>query len=158
MPVTLQADCAYDHCSQKGLGGTISCSSLFLGDPATLTCGDFSGCFTGSPLGDTCATNIPQEYHLDEKHFRLSRAIGYNSLNYDGYPNLSAFKFIFSPTDPSSGYPDKEYLFGSINAGDAIDDISFTQEVIGIYLIPNLSPDFEGICFLLEDGSIVRIG
>ena len=38
------------------------------------------------------------------------------------------------------------------------DDISFSQEVVGIYLLPNVTPDFEGLFFLLEDGSILRIG
>ena len=30
--------------------------------------------------------------------------------------------------------------------------------MIGIYFVPNVSPDFEGISFLLEDGTFERIG
>ena len=61
---------------------------------------------------------------------------------------------IFSAIDPTSGYPDKEYLFGSMIGSISDDDISFAQEVIGIYILTNKSPDFEGIFFLLEDQSI----
>ena len=30
--------------------------------------------------------------------------------------------------------------------------------MIGIYFVPNVGPDYEGISFLLEDGTFVRIG
>ena len=36
--------------------------------------------------------------------------------------------------------------------------IHITQEIIGVYFIPNYSPDYEGISFYLEDGSFARIG
>ena len=36
--------------------------------------------------------------------------------------------------------------------------VDLEQEVIGIYFIPNGTPDFEGISFLLEDGTYKRIG
>ena len=32
------------------------------------------------------------------------------------------------------------------------------QEIIGAYLIPNDSPDFEGLSLLLEDSSYLRVG
>ena len=73
--------------------------------------------------------------------------------------NWSGFKFIFAPTDPSSGNANKEYLFGSTVGSVSMDDISFGQEVVGIYLLPNGSPDFEGLFFLLQDKTtILRIG
>lgn len=36
--------------------------------------------------------------------------------------------------------------------------VYFSNEVTGIYFIPNFSPDYEGIVFELEDGSYERIG
>lgn len=38
------------------------------------------------------------------------------------------------------------------------DTVSINQEVIGVYVIPSKAPDYEGVSFLLEDNSIVRIG
>ena len=34
----------------------------------------------------------------------------------------------------------------------------FTSEVIGLYFVPNYSPDIEGIFFLTADGGVSRIG
>ena len=54
--------------------------------------------------------------------------------------------------------PDEVYTWGVYYDEDSRDVVYFTQEVIGIYFIPDDDPDFEGISFLLEDGSIKRIG
>lgn len=63
---------------------------------------------------------------------------------------------IFS--DTISGLPDKVISFGPFDNEYSRNTVDFNQEVIGIYFIPNLTPDFEGISFLLEDGSYLRIG
>ena len=105
-----------------------------LGDPTTTTCGDFSGCYTGSPLGNSCLTNVALEQYSNEKHYWLSRAYGYNRLNGSGC-NFSGFKVIFSPTDLTSGNPDKEYLLGSTAGSVVTDDISFDKEVVGFYIL-----------------------
>ena len=38
------------------------------------------------------------------------------------------------------------------------ESITLTQEILGVYLIPNVSPDYEGIYFYLEDGTFQRVG
>ena len=53
---------------------------------------------------------------------------------------------------------DEVYTWGIYKDEESRDVVYFTQEVIGIYFIPDNDPDFEGISFLLEDGSIERIG
>ena len=68
---------------------------------------------------------------------------------------------IFSPTDSSSGLADKVYSYGRLDGEDLSirETIAVTQEIVGVYFIPNLpSSDYEGICFLMEDGSIERVG
>ena len=59
----------------------------------------------------------------------------------------------FSPVDPASALPDKVYSFGTLEYEDVAlrEDISITQEIIGVYLLPNATPDFEGVFFLFED-------
>ena len=57
-----------------------------------------------------------------------------------------------------SGLPDQIYTFGYYDNEVSRQTINFTQEVKGIYLLPNFSPDFEGIIFYLEDGTYERIG
>ena len=122
------------------------------------TCADFNGCYTGSPLGDTCASNVPLAQNCDEKRYRLSKAIGYNAVNGYGYANLSTFKIVFSAIDVGAGLPDKEYLFGSTIGSTLEQEVTFTNEVIGLYFLNNNSPDIEGIFFLTEDGGVSRIG
>ena len=68
--------------------------------------------------------------------------------------------FIFSPLDSASGLPDKILTFGTLD-GEVLskrESIIITQEILGVYFIPNSSPDYEGISFYLEDGSFVRAG
>ena len=50
------------------------------------------------------------------------------------------------------------YLFGSESGSLEEQDFTFDSEVIGIYMIYNLSPDIEGIFFLTENGGEYRIG
>ena len=72
-----------------------------------------------------------------------------------------ALTLVFSPTDSSSGLADKVYSYGNLDGEDVSkrETIVVTQEIVGLYFIPNLvSPDYEGICFLMEDGSIERVG
>ena len=38
------------------------------------------------------------------------------------------------------------------------ESITITQEILGVYLLPASSPDYEGIYFYLEDGSFERVG
>ena len=62
--------------------------------------------------------------------------------------------------DSASALLDKIYSFGQLD-GENIskrESITLTQEILGVYLIPNDSPDYEGICFYLEDGSFERVG
>ena len=68
--------------------------------------------------------------------------------------------FTFSPLDSTSGLPDKIYSFGQLDHEDITkrEIIPITQEILGAYLIPNATPDYEGISFYLEDGSFLRIG
>ena len=63
-------------------------------------------------------------------------------------------------SDIVSSMPDKIYSFGDLDGTlRSLDEsVTITQEIIGAYLIPNLSPDIEGISFVLEDGSFVRVG
>lgn len=83
----------------------------------------------------------------------MSRALGYNCPTASGVQNFSAFELHFSPTDPLSGFADKVYSFGSADGSIGTDDVTFDSEVIGLYLLPANSPDFEGLIFMLEDGS-----
>ena len=66
----------------------------------------------------------------------------------------------FSPVDPTSGQPDKVYSFGQLDEEvfSLRETITIAQEILGVYFIPNLTPDFEGIYFYLEDGSFMRVG
>ena len=69
-------------------------------------------------------------------------------------------KFTFSPLDQTSGLPDKIYSFGPLDEEvySKRESITITQEILGVYFIPNVTPDYEGISFYLEDGSFKRIG
>ena len=66
----------------------------------------------------------------------------------------------FSALDSSSGLPDKVYSFGTLNQENVSkrEEITISQEIIGAYLIPNVTPDYEGISFLLEDDTYLRVG
>ena len=66
----------------------------------------------------------------------------------------------FSPLDSASGQPDKMYSFGQLDEEDYSlrETITIAQEILGVYFIPNNTPDYEGIYFYLEDGSFVRVG
>ena len=66
----------------------------------------------------------------------------------------------FSPLDSSTGLPDKVYSFGTLYGEDVNlrESITISQEIIGAYFIPNVGPDYEGISFLLEDGTYLRVG
>ena len=66
----------------------------------------------------------------------------------------------FSALESSSGISDKIYSFGTLNQEDTSkrESIPISKEIIGAYLIPNLSPDYEGISFLLEDDTYLRVG
>ena len=63
-------------------------------------------------------------------------------------------------SDIVSDMPDKIYSFGDLDGSDSSleESATITQEIIGAHLILNGSPDLEGISFLLEDGSFLRVG
>ena len=63
-----------------------------------------------------------------------------------------------SPVDPLSPLPDHTYTWGNYQGEVSRDILNFTQEIKAVYFIPNVSPDFEGIVFYLEDGTFHRIG
>lgn len=52
VPMTGYSVCTPDLCTFNG--GSTGCSSEF---SSSITCNDFDGCYTGSPLGNTCATS-----------------------------------------------------------------------------------------------------
>ena len=112
--------------------------------------------------GNPCLTNNRYYQISIEKHYRISKITAFNNDN-GGYGNgqFQAFEVTFSPLDSTSGLPNKIYSFGPLDGENPSkrETISFTQEIVGIYAIPNLtSPDYEGFSFLLEDGSYERFG
>lgn len=66
----------------------------------------------------------------------------------------------FSALDPASGLPDRLYSFGTLYGEDVSkrESVTISQEIIGVYFIPNVSPDYEGISFLLADETFLRFG
>ena len=66
----------------------------------------------------------------------------------------------FSPLDSSLSLPDKLYSFGTLYKENSSkrESITISQEITGVYLIFNDTPDYEGISFLLEDDTYVRVG
>ena len=63
---------------------------------------------------------------------------------------------LFSAIDPASGLPDVSYLLGSRD-GEVVAKtkaITFANEIVGIKLVWNGSPDWEGIAFLETDGTM----
>ena len=112
IPQTIYTHCSTDICPENG-GPASYCFWDNYSISSPFTCADVNGCYTGSPIGDTCLTNIPLEQSCDEKRYRLSSAVGYNAPNALGPPNFSAFKLVFSAIDTTAGLPDKEYQFGS---------------------------------------------
>ena len=66
----------------------------------------------------------------------------------------------FSALDSTAGAPDKILSFGSLDNENASkrDQVTFTQEVVGVLGLNDDTPEYEGIFFLLEDGTIERIG
>ena len=68
--------------------------------------------------------------------------------------------FTFSPLDSASGLPDKMHSYGELDGEEPSkrESIAITQEILGVYFIPNRTPDYEGISFYLEDGSFERVG
>lgn len=97
---------------------------------------------------------------MDEKHYRLSRATGYNNDLYNDTGQFEAFTLTFSALDSTAGAPDKIFSFGSLDdeAASLRDEVTFTQEVIGVFGLNDYTPEYEGLFFMLEDGSIKRIG
>ena len=71
-----------------------------------------------------------------------------------------AWTMTYSALDSSAGLPDKIYTLGPYDneVTSLREELYFSQEIIGVYLLGNASPDYEGIFFLLEDYSIHRIG
>ena len=67
---------------------------------------------------------------------------------------------MFGAIDPASGLPDQSYLLGSRDGEvtSVTKTITFANEIIGIKLVWNFSPDWEGIAFLETDGTMQRIG
>ena len=68
--------------------------------------------------------------------------------------------FTFSPLASASGLPDKIYSYGELDGENQSkrESITITQEILGVYFIPNKTPDYEGISFYLQDGSFERVG
>ena len=71
-----------------------------------------------------------------------------------------AFTVTFSPVDSSSVLLDKIYSFGGrdYEATSMMEEVEITQEVLGVYFIPDAGPDYEGLVLYLEDGSYERVG
>ena len=86
-------------------------------------------------------------------------ATGYNS-NQGSSSNFSAVNLFFTAIDPTSGLADKSYLLGSRDGEKILKTktINFAKEIVGIKLVWNDSPDWEGIAFLESDGTMQRIG
>ena len=58
------------------------------------------------------------QYNVDEKRYRLSKAIAYDAYYTSGWMNFCGLKLVFSSTDQAPGRPDKEYLFGRDDLSD----------------------------------------
>ena len=68
-----------------------------------------------------------------------------------------AFTLSFASIDPSSGLADSSFTWGNFWNEDSQNIVNINQEIIGGYFI-TADADFEGIVFLLEDGSFHRVG
>lgn len=73
---------------------------------------------------------------------------------------MLAFTLVFSPTIGSLGLSDVKFSYGSFYAEDISlsEQVIFNQEVIGVNIVTSSTPDFEGIVFMLADGTFERIG
>ena len=93
------------------------------------------------------------------KGYRLKSATGYNASNVST-SNFSAVNLLFSAIEPGSGLPDVSYLLGSRDKEVVAKTktITFANEIVGIKLVWNSNPDWEGIAFLESDGTMQRIG
>ena len=156
VPIHIHWECVWAHCTIYG--GSLSCFPN-----NTPACSAMSGCcYTGSAIDyDPCPAGAHVSQSADEKHYRISEVVAYNNDNSGwGQGQFQAMTVTFSPLDSSSGLPDKIYSFGTLYGEDVNlrESITISQEIIGAYFIPNVGPDYEGISFLLEDGTYLRVG
>ena len=56
----------------------------------------------------------PLSQHIEQKHYRLSAAYGYNFLDDSFYERFGALKLVFSAISPAPG-ADIELIFGSLD-------------------------------------------